>query len=100
MLALAALAATAAVLAATVHYDHRTHPQESPVVGATVVTFLVLTVLSTVSRGERDTPAGRAAAERWLGLRDFLRGDEAFAQLPPAASSSGTATCPTAARWA
>lgn len=30
MLALAALAATAAVLAATVHYDHRTHPQESP----------------------------------------------------------------------
>jgi len=85
VLALAALAATAAVLAATVHYDHRTHPQESPVVDATVVTFLVLRVLSTVSRGERDTPAGRAAAERWLGLRDFLRGDEAFAQLPPAA---------------
>jgi hypothetical protein len=35
--------------------------------------------------GERDTPAGQDVAARWLGLRAFLRNDEAFAELPPAA---------------
>ncbi|WP_432836921.1 DUF2207 family protein [Dactylosporangium sp. CA-092794] len=37
------------------------------------------------SRGERDTPTGRAAATRWLGLKTFLRNHESFADLPPAA---------------
>jgi hypothetical protein len=37
------------------------------------------------SRGERDTPAGRAVAARWLGLKTYLRAHESFADLPPAA---------------
>jgi hypothetical protein len=34
--------------------------------------------------GERDTPAGREAAARWLGVRAWLRNDQGFAELPPA----------------
>jgi Predicted membrane protein (DUF2207) C-terminal domain len=34
---------------------------------------------------ERDTPAGRAAAARWLGYRDHIARDEQFPDLPPAA---------------
>ncbi|GAA1859752.1 DUF2207 family protein [Asanoa iriomotensis] len=36
-------------------------------------------------RGERSTPAGREVAARWLGVRDWLAGHDAFADLPPAA---------------
>jgi hypothetical protein len=36
-------------------------------------------------RAERDTPAGQAAASRWLGLRAQLGGDDHFAEQPPAA---------------
>ena len=36
-------------------------------------------------RQERDTPAGRAAAGRWLGLRDYLDASESFDEAPPAA---------------
>ncbi len=39
----------------------------------------------TLLRSERDTPAGRHAASRWLGLRAFMIGDESFAAQPPAA---------------
>jgi hypothetical protein len=35
--------------------------------------------------GERDTERGRQVASNWLGLRAYLRGDESFAELPPAA---------------
>lgn len=35
--------------------------------------------------GERDTPAGRDAASRWLGLRAMLANDPLFASQPPAA---------------
>src|SRR5205085_10376830 len=31
------------------------------------------------------TPAGRARAAHWLGVRDWLRGFPTFADLPPAA---------------
>jgi hypothetical protein len=34
---------------------------------------------------ERRTPAGREVVARWRGLKRFLRADEAFAALPPAA---------------
>lgn len=47
--------------------------------------FAAFSVLVAALRGERDGPAGRAAARRWLGLQAFLRDDEAFAQLPAAA---------------
>lgn len=36
-------------------------------------------------RGERDTEAGREAAGRWLGMREYLRLHPSFAELPPAA---------------
>ena len=35
--------------------------------------------------GIRATAAGRAAASRWLGVREYLRVDQAFAALPPSA---------------
>jgi hypothetical protein len=35
-------------------------------------------------RAERDTPAGLAAASRWLGLREHLAGDEHFSEQPAA----------------
>ncbi|GIH19887.1 DUF2207 family protein [Rugosimonospora africana] len=37
------------------------------------------------SIGERDTPAGRAACARWLGVKTWLRNTEELASLPPAA---------------
>jgi hypothetical protein len=49
------------------------------------VTMLVLNGLAHRSHGERDTEAGRAVAARWLGVKAWLRGTEAFADLPPAA---------------
>jgi hypothetical protein len=35
--------------------------------------------------GERDTPAGVAAASRWFGVQAWLRNHEQFAGLPPSA---------------
>lgn len=37
-----------------------------------------------VLRGWRETTTGAAAAAHWLGLRDFLRHDDAFRETPPA----------------
>ncbi|MFG2037199.1 DUF2207 family protein [Dactylosporangium sp. NPDC048998] len=53
--------------------------------GAVVVVWAILGVFAGKSRGERDTPQGRVAAARWLGLKSFLRAQESFADLPPAA---------------
>jgi hypothetical protein len=50
-----------------------------------VVTFGVLSAIGARAHGERDTPAGREACARWLGVRAWLRAHEAFADLPPAA---------------
>jgi Predicted membrane protein (DUF2207) len=50
-----------------------------------VVTFGVLSAIGGRAHGERDTPAGREACARWLGVRAWLRAHEAFADLPPAA---------------
>ncbi len=47
--------------------------------------FLVLASIAARPAGERDTAAGQQAAARWLGVRDWLRGHEQFADLPPAA---------------
>jgi hypothetical protein len=47
--------------------------------------WLVLLSLAAAATGERDTDAGRAAAARWLGVRQWLRGHDEFANLPPAA---------------
>lgn len=53
--------------------------------GAWMFSFLILALIASSQRGERDTMAGRAAAARWLGVRNWLRGHEEFADLPPAA---------------
>src|SRR6266540_4084876 len=53
--------------------------------GAWVITAVALGALANRSHGERDTPAGRAVAARWLGVKAWLRNTEAFADLPPAA---------------
>ncbi|GAB6901357.1 hypothetical protein JCM9957A_44470 [Kineosporia succinea] len=50
-----------------------------------LLTLGVLYLVAARPLGERDTAAGRVVARRWLAVREFLRGDEAFAELPPAA---------------
>ena len=52
-----------------------------------VAAFAELLALAAIKslRGVRDTPSGRAASGRWLGVRRFLRHDGGFADLPPAA---------------
>ncbi|MBB5866642.1 hypothetical protein F4553_000021 [Allocatelliglobosispora scoriae] len=53
--------------------------------GVALVSFALLAGYAGRNIGERDTAAGRAAASRWLGVREWLRGHEVFAELPPAA---------------
>jgi Predicted membrane protein (DUF2207) C-terminal domain len=55
--------------------------------GAWVVSFGVLNAIAHRNHGERDTPAGREVAARWLGVKVWLRNTEAFADLPPSAVS-------------
>lgn len=84
--ATAALAAVG-IAVAVFHYAQRTHDDD--VFGITFSAgffgFVALAGLGGRSVGERDTPAGREVAGRWLGVRDWLRGHEAFADLPPSA---------------
>ena len=47
--------------------------------------FIVLSFMAGRSVGERDTPAGREVAARWLGVKARLQGNEAFRDQPPAA---------------
>ncbi|GAA3769567.1 hypothetical protein GCM10022225_65430 [Plantactinospora mayteni] len=75
------------VAAGAYHYLSRTGDTDRWE-GVAVAFFVTTTILSTVAgrnMGERDTPQGRAVAARWLGLRGWLAGHEAFADLPPAA---------------
>lgn len=84
-LAAGAAVAAVAVLVGTLLAAHRAGPHHNEAFDAALGTFVGLCAVAGAVRGERDTPAGRAAAARWLGLRAFLRGDESFAALPPAA---------------
>ncbi|MGW3603954.1 DUF2207 family protein [Micromonospora sp. NPDC005161] len=67
------------------HYVARSGEDPFAPVAAFLVTIVALAGLAGRDLGERDTPAGRAAAARWLGLRAWLAGHESFADLPPAA---------------
>lgn len=65
---------------------------DSPLADAVIVpimpaafVFFGLATYAARYPGERDTKAGRTVAARWLGLKQWLRGDEGFAELPPAA---------------
>lgn len=48
-------------------------------------TWLVLAGYAASRNRQRDTPAGREVAARWLGVRDHLGRNEVFDTLPPAA---------------
>lgn len=48
-------------------------------------TWLVLSGYAASRNRQRDTPAGREVAARWLGVRDHLGRNEVFDTLPPAA---------------
>ncbi|BCB90768.1 hypothetical protein Psuf_080810 [Phytohabitans suffuscus] len=84
--ALVALAALAAVVtgAAAFHYGVWSESEDNAGFAAGIVTLVFLSGIAAVSPGERDTPLGRRVAARWLGVRDWLRGHEQFAELPPA----------------
>jgi hypothetical protein len=88
---LSAAAVLPSVLVALAAMSFRTDPSDGfgdqLQIGAVagVIVFVVLSGLAGRPLGERDTPLGREVAARWLGLRTFLRNDEAFAELPPAA---------------
>jgi predicted membrane protein DUF2207 len=81
--ALGVLAAVPAGLLALAVMDRSGDVGSGP--GAGFIAWGVLSAWAGRPLGERDTPAGREVAARWLGLREFLKNDEAFADLPPAA---------------
>ncbi|MFF4879036.1 DUF2207 family protein [Micromonospora sp. NPDC000668] len=76
--------AAAGAAAGAWHYVARTDGDSFGAVAVFVVTTAALASLAGRDLGERDTPAGRAAAAHWLGLRAWLAGHESFADLPPA----------------
>ncbi|HEY1486019.1 MAG TPA: hypothetical protein VGF84_07930 [Micromonosporaceae bacterium] len=84
----AAAGAAAAVVAAGVLYwlgRAQNHDTGSATLAAGAITWFVLGGVATRAHGERDTAAGREVASRWLGVRAWLRGHDAFGDLPPAA---------------
>jgi len=86
VLAVLAFGAGVAVFVAAWRFGiGKTEDDQPPAVALGIVTFVALSALGARSLGERDTPAGREAAARWLGVRDWLRAHEQFAELPPAA---------------
>lgn len=50
----------------------------------TIMTIAALVAVTNMVASERDTPAGRACAARWLGLRSMLAHDPIFQEQPPA----------------
>ncbi|MEV6925718.1 hypothetical protein AB0M46_14620 [Dactylosporangium sp. NPDC051485] len=66
------------------HQDSHSDGYGAAAVGV-IILWCALGGFAGKPRGERDTPEGRAAATRWLGLKTFLRAHESFADLPPAA---------------
>jgi hypothetical protein len=61
---------------------HATHAISMFLMSVFVTVALVIPIQYI---GERGTPAGLAAASRWLGVRAWLRNHEQFAELPPSA---------------
>ncbi|MER7005521.1 hypothetical protein ABT297_21085 [Dactylosporangium sp. NPDC000555] len=81
---IAAIPSLAAGLAVALH-ERRTGGDATGAIWVAVFAWAALGIFAGKSRGERDTPQGRAAAARWLGLKTFLRAHESFEDLPPAA---------------
>jgi hypothetical protein len=85
-LAAVAVGCLVAVAATTLPADPK-NSDDNPVGAAlgfgAMATFALVAGNEAVN-GERDTPAGRDAAGRWLGLRTLLADDPLFAEYPPA----------------
>ena len=80
------LAACAMILSSpTPLTDDQHESRWSGVFPTVIFGWAALIALVNRLRQERDTPAGREAAARWLGYRDHLARDESFEGLPPAA---------------
>ncbi len=81
--------AVAAALSLIPEDANATEPDEGfPwVVAVGIVIGVVVAFQAVLQRlqSERDTPEGLAAASRWAGLEENLRGGEGFADLPPTA---------------
>ncbi|MDQ6726317.1 MAG: DUF2207 domain-containing protein, partial [Actinomycetota bacterium] len=86
-LAPSVLAALALVVLPSQH-GSSSRSDDNPVgaaLGLTAMVEFALLAIPGKLRAERDTPAGRAAAARWLGLRKYLSEDGTFSDAPPAA---------------
>jgi hypothetical protein len=86
-LAPALLGAAAITVAPTDKSSSRSN-DDNPVaafVGIAAIIEFGLLAIPGKMRAERDTAKGRDAAARWLGLREYLGDDGAFADAPPAA---------------
>jgi hypothetical protein len=80
--------AVALALAMSTMPDDPDDPDDNPAgagVWVGIVAFGAMSGLAGSRSGERDTPEGRVAAARWLGLRELLEEDPLFAEQPPAA---------------
>ena len=88
MLTVAALVVAALVaVAATTLPDDPDDSDDDPVgaaLGFGGIAAVALMAAVEALNGQRDTPAGREAAARWLGLRTVLADDPIFADYPPA----------------
>ncbi|GAA3269766.1 DUF2207 domain-containing protein [Dactylosporangium vinaceum] len=80
-----ALVPAFALTLAALLYNRRTGGDSGVSFVLGIFMWFALFYVAGKSRGERDTPAGRQAAARWLGLKAYLRAHESFADLPPAA---------------
>ncbi|WP_030489451.1 DUF2207 family protein [Micromonospora chokoriensis] len=89
LLSLLGAVAGGGVAAGSWHYVTRSGGDRYGAVAAFFITAMVLIGIARRDLGERDTPAGRAAAARWLGLRAWLAGHQAIGDLPPAAVPAG-----------
>jgi hypothetical protein len=77
----ASLAPAAAVALVVYHAADDT----DPVWAAGLFAWAGLTTYAASRNRQRDTPAGREVAARWMGVRDHLGRNEVFDTLPPAA---------------
>jgi hypothetical protein len=90
-LTIAALVAAAAVAYAAFHSVHRNPDPSSDddpfgaALAAFFFSFIILASFTGRNLGERDTPKGREVAARWLGVKQVLRGNDGFTDLPPSA---------------
>jgi predicted membrane protein DUF2207 len=86
VLSTAALLVGFSVAAGVLMWLHRTQDNDPirSALGAGAFAFGALSAVAGKVSGERDTAAGREVAARWLGVRGWLRGHEAFADQPPA----------------